>query len=479
MTTEIELKLRLCPQNLNDQNNPLVTFLNQNAEADGEKQLNNHYFDSDDAALATAKAALRIRQKGDSFEQTLKTAGSSQGGMHQRREWNWPLAGNQLDADVLADPEVQSFWPDGVAIDQLKPVFSTQFNRRAWRWTLEVNGKTTTAEVVIDQGNVQTDAEGENKTQPFCELELELLDGDVDGLWAMAQQLSEQVPLWLSDISKAERGYQLANIGVRWAAVYPQLNEQQSLAVAVPQWLQHHLILFKRTLEKTIWDESSQAALECWQHWLALRHLPQWCGKIIKRKQTKELRNALDQLHASLEGLSALTTAQRFFNDAEVRQRWLSQAQQLRNDKALAQATLQIGRWSYEQLPPLAQQAEAAVNISGETLSHYFHRSWKEAQQTFEGPHEHWHVNQWAELQSQVSRLQHLHALRHQLQQGEENAPYQRERRLLSDMLNGQSLIQSLIAQPELLTAEQTEQLTDELPYEFWGRWLELNSALR
>ena len=79
MTTEIELKLRLCPQNLNDQNNPLVTFLNQNAEADGEKQLNNHYFDSDDAALAAAKAALRIRQKGDRFEQTLKTAGSSQG----------------------------------------------------------------------------------------------------------------------------------------------------------------------------------------------------------------------------------------------------------------------------------------------------------------------------------------------------------------------------------------------------------------
>ena len=212
---------------------------------------------------------------------------------------------------------------------------------------------------------------------------------------------------------------------------------------------------------------------------MALRHLPQWCGKIIKRKQTKELRNALDQLHACLEGLSALTTAQRFFNDAEVRQRWLSQAQQLRNDKALAQALLQIGHWSYKQLPPLTQLAEAAVNVSGETLSHYFHRSWKEAQQAFEGPHEHWHVNQWAELQSQVSRLQHLPALRRQLQQGEENAPYQRERRLLSDMLNGQSLIQSLIAQPELLTVEQTEQLTDELPYEFWGRWLELNSALR
>jgi len=46
-------------------------------------------------------------------------------------------------------------------------------------------------------------------------------------------------------------------------------------------------------------------------------------------------------------------------------------------------------------------------------------------------------------------------------------------------MLNGQSLIQSLIAQPQLLAAEQIEQLTQELPYEFWGRWLELNSSLR
>ena len=88
-------------------------------------------------------------------------------------------------------------------------------------------------------------------------------------------------------------------------------------------------------------------------------------------------------------------------------------------------------------------------------------------------------MNQWAELQSQVAKIQHLHQLRPAVQDLPQAAPYQRERRLLSDMLNGQSLIQSLIAQPQLLAAEQIEQLTQELPYEFWGRWLELNSSLR
>ncbi len=477
MTTEIELKLRLSPQNLNDPSHALVNFLNQHAEPDGETLLQNHYYDSDDAALASAKAALRIRQKGDHFEQTLKTAGSSNGGMHQRREWNWPLESNALNADVLADEEVQQHWPQNLNIEQLQPVFATHFQRRAWRWTLEVNGKTTTAEVVIDLGEIRSG----DKTQPLCELELELLDGDAAGLWAMAQQLLPHTPLWISDISKAERGYGLSGIGVRWADNSASFNETMPLAQAVPLWLQHHLLLFKRTLEKALWEGDSQASLECWQHWLALRHLPQWCGKIIKRKDTKELRQALDQLQPGLETLSALTTAQRFFNDAGLRSRWLECAQQLRDSAELAQALLAIAHWSYDQLPRLQQmagEAGAAVEagVSGETLSHYFHRSWKEAQQTLAAPHESWHLNQWADLQSQVARLQHLHLLRHALTGETGGAAHQRERRLLADIVNGQALVQN---ETDTLTQEQQSQLHEALPYELWGRWLEFSSAVR
>ena len=476
MTTEIELKLRLSPHNLNDQNHPLVSFLNSHAEACGESTLVNRYFDTPDGALSRAKAALRIRQHQNQFEQTLKTAGTSTAGLHQRREWNWPIASNQLDERCLDDAEVQQHWPDGVSVDQLQPLFSTHFQRCKWRWTLEQDGKRTEAEVVIDHGDVQAGTDA--ATQPLCELELELLDGDAAGLWAMAQQLAQTTAMWLSDVSKAERGYQLAGVDIRWSVAALTLNGETLLAQAVPRWLAQQQRLFQRSLEKALWHDDSQAALQCWQHWLALRHLPQWCGKIIKRKHTKALRDALDLLQPGLEALSALTTASRFFNDAAIRPRWLELAQQLRQDPRMAEALLTLSHWSYQQLPQLEQQAGEAGS-SGETLSHYLHRSWKEIQQTLETPHEHWHVNQWAELQSQVAKIQHLHQLRPAVQDLPQAAPYQRERRLLSDMLNGQSLIQSLIAQPQLLAAEQIEQLTQELPYEFWGRWLELNSSLR
>lgn len=475
MTTEIELKLRLSPHNLNDQNHPLVSFLNQHAEAVDQQLLVNRYYDTPDQALSRARAALRIRRQGDGFEQTLKTAGRSTAGLHQRREWNWPLEGDALDAALLRDDDVQACWPDGVEVEQLQVIFATNFNRRAWRWTLEQDGQRTTAEVVIDLGEVVAG----DKSEPLCELELELLDGDAAGLWQMAQQLAVHTPLWLSDISKAERGYQLAEKEVQWAASQSPCSDTMALAQAVPLWLQQQLVLFQRALEKTLWQHDSEAALVCWQHWLTLRHLPQWCGKIIKRKQTKALREALDQMQPGLEALSALTTASRFFNDGTIRPRWLQLAQQLRDDAGLGQALLQLAQWGYQQLPQLSAQAAEGVGVSGETLSHYQHRCWKEVQQALASPHEHWHVNQWAELQSQVSRLQHLHQLRAQLNSATTAASYPRERRLLSDMLNGQSLIQSLIAQPQLLSAEQIGQLQQELPYELWGRWLELNSSLR
>lgn len=471
MTKEIELKLRLDPELNPDQMLSLVTFLNEQAQPEGSKTLENTYFDSANAELSAAKTALRIRQKGDAFEQTLKTAGSSRAGLHERREWNWPLSSNQLDADVLADAEVQQHWPDGVEVADLAAVFATNFERQVWNWT----SGDTSAEVVIDKGLIIA---GE-RTQPLCEIELELTAGNADGLWAMAQQLSELAPLWLSDISKAERGYRLADIGVQWSAANITLDETTLLAQAVPLWLQQSLSGFKRSLESTLWEQDSQAALELYQHWHTLRHLPQWCGKIVKRKFTKDLRQALDTLQARLESLSALTTAGRFLNAPELRAQWLQQAEAVRNDTAMSAALLAIAHWAYEHLPLMLEAAQADAGVSGESVGHYWHRSWKEAQDTLATPHESWHPNQWADYLSQTSRLQHLYELRHLLLKLDAGARLQRERRLLADMLNGQSLIQSLLAQPDLVAAEQAEQFQQELPYELFGRWQELRTALR
>ncbi|HCL37363.1 MAG TPA: CYTH domain-containing protein, partial [Marinobacter hydrocarbonoclasticus] len=41
--------------------------------------------------------ALRVRQAGDRYIQTLKTQGEFVNGAHRRQEWEWDLPGPDLD----------------------------------------------------------------------------------------------------------------------------------------------------------------------------------------------------------------------------------------------------------------------------------------------------------------------------------------------------------------------------------------------
>ena len=56
------------------------------------KELINIYFDTRDFKLNQERIALRIRNKGGQYIQTLKTKGVSVNGLRQRGEWEWPLA---------------------------------------------------------------------------------------------------------------------------------------------------------------------------------------------------------------------------------------------------------------------------------------------------------------------------------------------------------------------------------------------------
>ena len=51
---------------------------------------------------------------------------------------------------------------------------------------------------------------GDGTEAPICELELELQQGNVDALFALARTMVERLPLSLGFQSKAERGYRLA-----------------------------------------------------------------------------------------------------------------------------------------------------------------------------------------------------------------------------------------------------------------------------
>lgn len=198
---EVELKLSLSATD-NDrlQQHPLL-----GAPA-RTQQLTARYFDTPDLHLLRHGAGLRVRKVDDVWIQTMKAGGSVQSGLHSRNEWEgpvdrpWPRLGRLRkligdDAqwlDMLAAPELK---------ERLEPLFVVDVERRTWN--LDIDGNQI--ELVLDHGRI----ERHGHHVPINEIELELKQGSPASLYAVALQLHEQVPLRLSNVNKAERGYML------------------------------------------------------------------------------------------------------------------------------------------------------------------------------------------------------------------------------------------------------------------------------
>lgn len=450
MTKETELKLRISPQFL-----PALTqFLNTQARPQSHSTLKNWYLDTPAAALSSARAALRIRQHGDGYEQTLKTRGQSTAGIHQRGEWNWPLTAPQLNTDVLQRADVADHWPANINTAELGEIFTTHFERQAWLWQLDG----CEAEVVLDQGEVCTG----HKTLPLCEVELELKQGDAAGLWVMALRLAEHAPLWLSDISKAERGYRLARLSQPWAQT-PGVAASDDMAIALPQWLGYEFLHLQRALEHCLWDSNIHGALDAWTHWQALRALPQLAGKVIRRNQTRVLRDALDQLQQPLQQLAATAQLLSYLRSADeesdvheelntLQAVWMERLQQLRDDAVLAKALTQAAAALYV-LPPLKSGSEQA----GHWLRHLLRQHLPLLEQLKrQRPQS---TEQWRGMSHELSLLCQACDYARTLPEAAQGNPVgEPVWRALSDMLNAETLLQRPWSLPPLHTADEGEQ---------------------
>jgi inorganic triphosphatase YgiF len=218
MPQETELKLSLLPAD----RRRLLAHPLLRAKAPDRLHLRNTYFDTPALALMAQRMAVRERRVGRQTLLTVKTAGSSVGGLSQRNEWEGPTRPGAFDFAALVD--------DGALADtlialraQLVPVFRTDFLRL--RWVIEHVGAHGSGlgdariELALDQGTVSTDdaAPHGRQQQPLLELELELLSGPVEALFDLARILaagrpgmaSRGIRLEPSQRSKAERGFDL------------------------------------------------------------------------------------------------------------------------------------------------------------------------------------------------------------------------------------------------------------------------------
>ncbi len=169
--------------------------------------LRNVYYDTPDQQLRQHRVALRTRQVGVEGEtqwlQTLKMAGASDSALSQRGEWESPVPGATLSRKALKATPWASLDTDGTVFKALAPVFFTDFERTLWT-VRRRNG--SVIEVALDQGEVI--ASGQRAA--IFELELELKAGRAEALFELAQELARTVALLPASMSKAQRGYALA-----------------------------------------------------------------------------------------------------------------------------------------------------------------------------------------------------------------------------------------------------------------------------
>jgi len=284
MAQEIELKFIV----ENDSVDALKNHLHQlSGEHHEPVQLLNIYYETQDFWLRRHDMGLRIRGVDGRYEMTMKIAGRVVGGLHQRPEYNIDISQPQLEL-ARFPTEV---WPEGELPESLtsdlQPLFSTDFWREKWL----VNEGNSRIEIALDRGEVKA---GEFQ-EPICELELELLEGNAGDLLKLARKLVTQSGLRQGSLSKAARGYHLAQGNAprglkptQILHVAPKSSVEQgfeaALELALSQW-QYHEELWVRGMKAAKADVLAAIAL--------VRHSLTLFGGIVPRKASTHLRDLL------------------------------------------------------------------------------------------------------------------------------------------------------------------------------------------
>ncbi len=292
MTIEIELKFIATSQAADRLGSQLAAWPHQHS---APIALTNIYYETPDNQLRRWDMGLRIRGIDERYEMTLKTAGQTIGGLHQRPEYNVELTRPELEIARLP----AEIWPEGCDIgalqQQLKPLFTTHFVRERWL----VSYGASEIEVALDRGDISA----EGLSEPLHEIELELKQGALADVLALAAELGKAGGLRLGSLSKAARGYWLAQ-GKPLQPVRPlpllqvkpkatiEEGMQAAFSLALRHW-QYHEELWLRG--EAAAQDAILDALETARQAFAL------FGALVPRKASSALRRQLTALFEELE----------------------------------------------------------------------------------------------------------------------------------------------------------------------------------
>ena len=241
---EIELKLELDPHDaarLGETS--LVRGVQGRAEA-----LSTVYFDTKSYDLRKAGLSLRVREVDGRRIQTIKAQGNAAAGLFDRNEWEQEINGDGPDLSSASGTALELLLEDDGVRDGIRPIFTVKVSRM----TYPLTGDAWTAELTLDQGQVEADG----RTSALCELELELKRGKPPDLFVIAHSLSDQLPVRLGVQTKADRGYTLVEneppkaVKAKGSALVPGMTTVAAFQ-AIGRACLHHLMSNERILSET------------------------------------------------------------------------------------------------------------------------------------------------------------------------------------------------------------------------------------
>jgi inorganic triphosphatase YgiF len=193
---EIELKLEVPPASLPGLGKiPSVRALADHPDTETEISV---YFDTDKQKLRRHGLTLRVRRTGKRLLQTIKATAA--GAFLERDEWEEEVPSETPDLSLARGTALEPLLSRKLG-QKLKPLFETKVRRTS----CSLSDESRAVAVTLDKGRIHT---GE-RSQPLCEIELELKRGPSRTLFDLARELVDALPAQLAVKSKSERGYAL------------------------------------------------------------------------------------------------------------------------------------------------------------------------------------------------------------------------------------------------------------------------------
>lgn len=299
---EVELKLTFADPEVWDKidEDPLVRKLSipMSGQTEG---LETIYFDTLSQALKKEGYAYRIRRQGQEWIATIKDEGTSEGGLHQRQEWNISVEGPLPDLTVFTGTPIWPCLENILGHESLQKLFLTRFLRKSFDL---ITPGGTVVELAADLGEIVAG----DKVYAIQEIELELKKGEVVEVLKLGGDLAKRYPLLSQSSSKYHRGLILAGLSLpgKKKKKEVQVDPMDPADTALGQVLSNHLQAALKAQEDFLTDPQAENLHQYRVSLRRLRSLVSFCRPLLKGKGYDKVRQNLRKLGLDLGRLREL-----------------------------------------------------------------------------------------------------------------------------------------------------------------------------